>query len=142
MGRPKIYVTIEDWLIAKATVDGVGCWVPAGEMPTDPGGYPESWFDGRTRKVMIMVWEYLIGPIPKGMHRDHRCKNRKCFNPDHMEIVTPAENNRRGGSPTAKNARKTHCSKGHPFTPENTVHRRTGGRRCRMCMKTNYSAVA
>lgn len=141
MGRPKLYASIEDWLIAKATVDGVGCWVPAGDLNTDPGGYPLAWFNGMTRKVMIIVWNELVGPLPKGIQRDHRCKNKQCFNPDHLEPVSAWENNSRGGSPTANNLRKTHCSKGHPFNAENTVHRKTGGRRCRICMKTNYRSA-
>lgn len=31
------------------------------------------------------------------------------------------------------NARKTHCIRGHEFTPENTRHVRDGGRQCRLC---------
>jgi hypothetical protein len=30
---------------------------------------------------------------------------------------------------------KTHCRKGHEFTPKNTVWRKKSGRRCRMCME-------
>lgn len=32
----------------------------------------------------------------------------------------------------------THCKKGHEFTPENTIERVGGGRRCREC-RTNYN---
>lgn len=31
-------------------------------------------------------------------------------------------------------ARRTHCTNGHEFTPENTYTRTDGGRRCRVCM--------
>ena len=36
------------------------------------------------------------GPIPAGMVIDHLCRNRNCVRPDHLEVVTPAQNTRRG----------------------------------------------
>jgi HNH endonuclease len=36
------------------------------------------------------------GPIPKGHHLDHLCRNPPCVKPDHLEPVTPAVNARRG----------------------------------------------
>lgn len=41
------------------------------------------------------VWEFLVGPIPKGLDVDHLCMNKRCVNPDHLEPVTRAENMRR-----------------------------------------------
>lgn len=35
------------------------------------------------------------GPIPDGLQLDHRCKNRGCVNPDHLEPVTNKVNSRR-----------------------------------------------
>lgn len=32
-----------------------------------------------------------------------------------------------------RNADKTVCDHGHPFTPENTIHTRVGTRQCREC---------
>lgn len=40
-----------------------------------------------------------------------------------LERRVPGENNRR----------KTHCPKGHPYTPENTYKYSDGRRRCRRC---------
>lgn len=59
--------------------------------------------------------------IPPGMTADHLCKNTRCVRPDHLRIVTPSQNSRGGDSPWNKNAKKTACKHGHPFTPENTA---------------------
>lgn len=80
------------------------------------------------------------GPIPAGMELDHICRTRHCVNPDHLEPVTHRVNGLRGIAPTAINARKTHCIRGHAFTPENTHINSTGGRRCRECMRLHDAA--
>jgi len=66
---------------------------------------------------------------------DHLCRVRCCVNPDHLEAVTHRENILRGNTFAAVNAAKTHCPKGHEYTPENTrIH--TGGRRqCIACSR-------
>lgn len=41
-------------------------------------------------------YEQKYGLIPKSVQLDHLCRNRTCVNPDHIELVTPAVNVRRG----------------------------------------------
>lgn len=73
--------------------------------------------------------------IPEGMVVDHVCKNRRCVNPSHLRVVTQKENVTQNSlSYQAINAAKTHCIRGHEFTPENT-YLRSEGRRCRTCRK-------
>lgn len=36
------------------------------------------------------------------------------------------------------NSLKTHCKYGHEFTPENTIHKKGGGRNCLQCKRTYY----
>ena len=79
-----------------------------------------------------LLYEHMVGPIPEGLCLDHLCRVRACVNPAHMEVVTLAENKRRGESGPAQNARKTHCPQGHPYDEANT-YRYNGWRQCRTC---------
>lgn len=67
-------------------------------------------------------------------HIDSICSYKECWNPLHLYVGTPASNMGDFVS-TGKHreANKTHCVNGHEFTPENTLTRTDGGRRCRIC---------
>lgn len=81
-------------------------------------------------------YEMLVGPIPDGKELDHRCRNRHCVNPAHLEVVTHSENCGRGDGGLAWSLlqrAKTHCPKGHPYDLFNTYYDKNGGRQCRIC---------
>src|SRR6202035_217120 len=61
-------------------------------------GYGHVWCPRRKRNVGAhrLYWEQEHGEIPQGRHIDHLCRVPACVNPAHMEVVTPAENIRRG----------------------------------------------
>lgn len=82
-----------------------------------------------------VMYEALVGPIPDGLTLDHLCRNRACCNPGHLEPVTMAENLLRGVGPTATNARKTKCVKGHPLSGDNLYRDPRGRRQCRSCRR-------
>lgn len=107
-----------------------GCWVYSGCRQSG-GGYGLAWWEGKLRLVHRAVYEVLVGPIPAGFQIDHLCRNTACYNPAHLEAVTPAENSRR------RVARITHCPFGHPYDEGNTytAPTRHGGvnRQCRIC---------
>ena len=98
-----------------------------------------------SRYAHRVAWSKVHGPIPTGMQIDHLCRNRLCVNIDHLEAVSHAENILRGSGFSARNARKTHCVRGHEFTPENTMVRPSGARTCRACYrlvaKARYNGI-
>lgn len=96
-----------------------------------------------TKLAHRLAYESRYGPIPVGMHVDHKCHNgqdcppgpcphRKCCNPAHLEAVTNAENVNRSHN---SNIQKTHCPRGHEYSAGNTYRQPDGGRRCRECAR-------
>lgn len=102
------------------------CWVWQGAK--NPRGYGNITYEQKSYKAHRFIYEWLVGPIPEGLTLDHLCRNTLCVNPDHLDPCTMAENIRRGSK-----AQQTHCKHGHEFTPENTIVRTNGTRRCREC---------
>lgn len=120
-------VPLLDRITTKLDVRGV-CWEWTGAP--NRGGYGVVQ-RGRRSGVVIAhraLWEELVGPIPDDHDLDHRCRNRRCCNPDHLEPVTRQVNVDRG-SRAAGRPRRTHCIHGHQLTPDNTRPDRT----CRTC---------
>lgn len=134
-------MTREDRFWAKVWRDeDTGCWLWLASKY--PSGYGQvGWSHNGVKKVVgahRVAYESLVGSIPEGLHIDHLCRNRACVNPSHMEVVSPGENVLRGVGPSAANARKTHCKRGHEFAVH-AVLRQRGDRRvmrkCSLCEK-------
>lgn len=114
-----------------------GCWEWTGGKI--PEGYGAFYKTGAPNNMGAHRYSYEIhvGLIPQGLVLDHLCGNRGCVNPDHLEAVRQRTNVLRGSAPPARNAEKTHCPKGHPYSEDNTYLIRTGGRACRTCRRDN-----
>lgn len=99
-----------------------GCWLWEGGMFDN--GYGAIWHSQEHKPHTIGAhrasWLIYRGSIPGDLEIDHRCRNRACVNPDHLEPVTCKVNLLRGAGVPAKNAAKTACIHGHEFTEENT----------------------
>ena len=122
------------WRSARLATNG--CWEWSGALDRDGYG---------VNRPHRFAYEEMVGPIPKDRQIDHLCRNRRCCNPNHLELVTPRENTMRGNGPGRINAAKTHCVNGHEFTSENTyIHPphspRAGRRTCRACTRISERA--
>jgi hypothetical protein len=116
--------------MSEYAVNANGCWVWLGKITgRGYGAIPV----GKTNHVAHRVfYERANGVIPDGLVLDHLCRNIRCVNPDHLEPVTSKENTLRGIGPTAINAMKTHCPKGHLYSDGNLRLRRDR-RYCMAC---------
>lgn len=83
------------------------------------------------------AWAMMNGPIPEFHDVDHRCRNRICVNPDHLEPVTRQENVRRADiSEKLENLKaRTHCKRGHAYKDNSYWYK--GARQCIGCRRIN-----
>jgi len=73
------------------------CWVWL--KCVDKGGYGRLSTPDKHRRATHVYFEHFRKiTVPSNMHLDHLCRVHPCVNPDHLEIVTPAENVHRGDS--------------------------------------------
>lgn len=133
------FAPVEVRFMAKVAKRSDGCWQWTSFVR--PDGYPMFRFGQRAIRAHRFAYELLVGPIPEGMQLDHLCRNRACVNPTHREPVTHRENIMRGLAPTAQNARKTHCKRGHPLEGDNVYRSPRGHRTCRTCKRLSRKRV-
>lgn len=76
-----------------------GCWYWTGARSRGSGN--RKWYgsfrvNGKTVRAHRFACEVIaMKPCPAGHHRDHTCGFSMCVNPDHLEIVSAEENERR-----------------------------------------------
>lgn len=135
--------TLEDRFWSKVNKDGptpdllnwsLGCcWLWLAQHHVD--GYGRIRNDGGSTLAHKVSWEWVNGPVPKGLELDHLCRIRHCVRPTHLEAVTSRINCLRGVGRAAQQARQTHCVHGHLFDDGNTgIWIGPGGREHRVCL--------
>lgn len=134
---PRPSVADRFWSKVDRTAGAEGCWLWLAKV--NWRGYGE-FRGGEGVSMSAHRWAVLSDgrDIPDGYHVDHLCRVKTCVNPRHLEVVTAAENIRRGVAGRVRGEqqlRKTHCPLGHPYTEENTGYDRKGGRWCRECKR-------
>lgn len=133
-------------------VDSTGgpeaCWPWRGGLDDD--GYGR-FGNGASARAHRSAYELMRQPIPAGLVIDHTCHNdtgcpggpdcqhRRCVNPAHLEAIRRGDNVLRSRNTMPhRNAAKTHCPRGHEYTPQNTYRSigKNGPRRdCRICRR-------
>lgn len=140
---PTVAATVARRMRSGHRVSQDGCWIWTGRLDRDGYGRCRLTILGQKRETGAhrAAWLSLVGPLPEGSVIDHLCRNRACINPAHLEPVTTGENTRRSGlvgrTAGSVNRSKTHCIRGHEFTPENThlATSQTNGYTRRVCIK-------
>jgi hypothetical protein len=126
--RDRILERFYDYMAA----EGPGsCWEWLGALNL---GYGFMWLPGGARTGAHRVAYALFkGPIEDdALTIDHTCRNKSCVNPDHLELVTFAENLRR----RRLDVRGEKCPRGHDF-----VSRGEGNQRaCSQCARDSMRA--
>lgn len=127
----------------KFEIQESGCWAWVGSLSSN--GYGFLWHNGRTIRAHRFAFEHFMEEqIPPDKEIDHLCRNHRCVNPLHMEVVTRTENVIRGVNPELLRQRMlslTHCRQGHEFSKDNTYIDYRGYRGCIICRKvSNHKA--
>lgn len=105
-------------------------------------GYGYFYRDGKQVAVHRDAWERAnVASIVPPHEIDHLCRQRRCFEPTHLEVVTKAENVRRQ---MAAHVPITICRRaGHPLVGDNVyVQPATGKRHCNACRRERVAAAA
>ena len=101
----------------------------------------ETAFAGSKRPITACASIATFGSLPVDKRVLHTCKNLYCVNPAHLILGTLADavrrvhnHDHRGSKKGAKwRVRSAICPNGHVRTPQNTVLRKDGYLRCRIC---------
>jgi hypothetical protein len=107
-----------------------GCWPWTAYV--NPDGYGVAVVARfANRRAHRVAYELVVGPIPAGYEIDHRCLNRACCNPAHLEALPAAAHKARLPRGVQHwRAGRTTCPYGHIYD-----RYEYGQRKCSECVK-------
>src|SRR5579885_1542362 len=90
--------------IKRVEVIESGCWIWTGKPMS--AGYGIFHFNGKEQTAHRAAYLMFIGPIAPNHDVHHKCRNRLCVSPDHLEAISKQEHGahhgRQGGRPRIK----------------------------------------
>lgn len=86
-------------------------WTMADSGKGRGGGYPRIKLNSRTCAAHIVSFVNAHGYVPGNKQIDHKCRNRMCVNPDHLEMVSHRENQKRRDLARGRSAKRERRSK-------------------------------
>ncbi len=92
MGKTRGVAFVDRLTRAQSNTNDKGCWIWDN---CDKNGYGHSSLRHEGKfytHAHAAVYVYSGGEIPQGMQCHHKCRNRSCVNPSHIEVVTRAKN--------------------------------------------------
>lgn len=102
-----------------------GCWLWRGNRSSD--GYGRIHAFGKRHRVHRLVYELVVAPVADTDFVHHKCENKLCVNPEHLEAMSPNKHN------TLHMAR-TICRRGHVYEGHKAENRDGGlANRCFVC---------
>ena len=72
-------------------IDDNGCFVCTSHKRWK-NHYPQCRWNGKTSNIHRVIFRECFGEIPKGLDIRHKCDNKACINPEHMELGTRQDN--------------------------------------------------
>lgn len=82
-------------ILARCQQEPNGCLIWHGSRVD--AGYGKVMVEGKIYRVHRLVYELVVGPIPKGMVLLHSCDTPECCEPGHLSVGTHSDNMRDAG---------------------------------------------
>lgn len=125
---------------SRVVVDANGCWIWQGPKATR--GYGLDMYRLKSCTVHRQMYKLVHNvELRPDQHVCHACDVKLCCNPDHLWIGTAHENQMDSAiKKRHRNARKTHCKRGHPLSGDNLYLSKENIRHCLACSRARQQA--
>lgn len=88
--KTTLYCSPACYIEGRVVKSPTGCW--ESKHLNGKQGYGVGCWDGKHHATHRFSYVTFIGPLEPGIQVRHKCDNRKCCNPDHLETGNAADN--------------------------------------------------